>query len=146
MSAWATEADVLALTGVTVTADALAHAHGVIDVFSGATEDDTDNLSARDLRLLEMAAAYQAAWMSTQIDSTGRMEVQRLVQDGAEITPAFPDSMVLAPLARRCLAQLSWRGTRTVTVTSGATRFRTFEEYADAWLRDEAGCEPWRPL
>lgn len=135
------------MTGATVEADVLAQAHGVIDVFSGADDDDVADLSDRDLRLLRMAVCYQAAWMVSQIDVLSRMEVKSLGQDGSSVTPARSDSMVLAPLAQRCIRQLSWKGARSLPVRPqrrfGA--FGTFEEYSDAWLRDECP-GAWRPL
>lgn len=137
--AWATEAEVLALTGTAVTAAHLTQAQGVIDLFSGATET-TEDLNVRNLRLLKAAAAYQAAWMAAQVDVPGRVEVSRVDQDGVEVHPAHEDALVLAPLARRALAQLSWRRRATVTVRAGRVpRFATHEEWAAAWLADGVG-------
>src|SRR5690606_12174704 len=110
---WASAEDTLAMTGVQVTEDLLAQAQGVIDVFSGVTEGAEQEISARNRRLLRSAVAYQAAWMVGQIDVMTRTDVSQLRQDGSEFTAAHPDSLVLAPLAKRCLDRLSWRGARS---------------------------------
>ena len=146
---WATEAETLALTGVTVTPPVLAQAQGVIDVFSGVIESAEDEVSARNLRLLRYATAYQAAWMTSQIDVTSRTDVSQLDQDGASFTLGHPDALVLAPLAKRCLDRLSWRGPRARRVRpSGCDRpaFASPEAVQAAFLADGDGfLACWRP-
>lgn len=144
--AWATTSEVLALTGVTVEDATLSQAQGVIDLVSGVTED-VEDLSTRDTRLLRAAVAYQAAWMHGQVDVMTRSEVSALEQDGVKVTPTDADALILAPLARRALAGLSWnRRVRTNHVApAGPRAFRTLEDYREAWLRDEVA-EGWTSL
>jgi hypothetical protein len=139
---WATVEETVTLTGVTVSSGTLAQAQGVLDLFSGVTEDvDAEQLSTRDRRLLRQACAYQAAWMHGQIDVPTRTDVSQLNQDGLSFTVANPDALVLAPLARRALAQLSWRrpGTsiRLRRDADGVARFRCIEDVHDAFLTDD---------
>lgn len=146
MASWATEAEALALTGQTVTLAQLTQAQGVIDVFAGAVVESADNLTVRDRRLLRMATAYQAVWMAAQVDVLSRVDVKRVEQDGAEFEPSGENAMLLAPLAQRCLAQLSWRRARSVRVECGIPRYRNWEAYAAAWMRDEEPDLGWVPL
>lgn len=144
--AWATTADVLALTGVTAMTPDVTRAQGIIDLYCGVTED-VEDLSARDTRLLQAAVCYQAAWMAGQVDVMTRTEVASLEQDGVKVTPTDADALFLAPLARRALSGLSWnRRTRTHHVApTGVRQFATLEDFRDAWMADEAP-SGWRPI
>src|SRR5438105_4735735 len=127
--AWATEDEVLAVTGVTVTGEQLTAAHGLIDLFSGIGPA-TEGLAARDLRLLRQAVAYQTVWMAAQVDPLTRTSVTSLEQDGVKVAPGEPADLLLAPLAKLALQQLSWNrrtGTRVVC-PGGPQTFRTLEE------------------
>jgi hypothetical protein len=115
--AWATVADVLDVTGATVTELVLGQAQAAIDVFSGRSVAIRSRLRPRDLHWLRLAVAYQAAWLSGQPDPFTRSDITTLAQDGASV--AFgPAGLVLAPLARRALNRCRWRGSRSVTVSS----------------------------
>lgn len=143
---WATEAETLTLTGVSVDAGQLAQAQGVVELFAGITEANSTDLSASNDRMLRAAVAYQAAWTASQVDVTGRMEVSSVNQDGVSVTPGNGVDLVLAPLAKRALARLSWHRTRaTVPVRAGCRVYPTQEAYAAAWLRDDTP-EGWTPL
>lgn len=143
---WATVADVLALAGVEVDAATLAQAEGVVELFVGISPDNTAELSGANTRMLRAAVAYQAAWMLAQVDVTGRMEVTSLDQDGTRVTPGTGDDLVLAPLAKRAVARLSWMGSRSIELRRcSAPRYATAEQYGAAWMRD-ATPPAWRPL
>ena len=150
MVSWTTPADVLALTGVTVTDAQLSQAQGIIDLFSGATLAAIDDISVRDLRFLKMAAGYQAAWQAAQVDVMTRTDVATLSQDGVSFTPGGPDALQLAPLARRCLDRLSWNRPRSLRLHGCYDHsYPTLSEYAYAWLHDapEIDNSPdWQPL
>jgi hypothetical protein len=146
MANWASVAEVLAYTGTTVTDAQITMSQAVIDIFSGTQIEALANHSARDLRLLKMATAYQTVWQIAQVDVTSRTDVKQLSQDGANFTPAGPDSLLLAPLAARCLAQLSWKRSRSVQVKRGLPRYPTIEAYESAWLRDETPDNYWAAL
>lgn len=144
--AWATEAEALALTGVTVSAAVLTQAQGVVELFSGITEDNTTELKTSSVRMLRAAVAYQAAWMVSQVDVTSRTDVSQLDQDGTSFTAAGPDALIVAPLARRALERLSWLRKRTTrSVRAGRPTFSTVGAYGDAWMRDELP-GGWRAL
>lgn len=121
-STWATTQDVRDLTGVTVTDAQVMMATAVIETDGGArlVKLDDKYVSDRNLDWLRRAVAYQAAWMIAHPDYFIRMDVANLSQDGVSAT-FRRDSMTLAPLAKRCLGRLSWRGTRTVTPSINRT-------------------------
>jgi hypothetical protein len=89
-------------------------AYPIVELFAGVSVDAADSLKPRDVRLLAYAEAYQAAWMQSQSDVTGRMDVTQVVQDGVQYSKDDPDAHVLAPLAKRCINRLSWRKSRTL--------------------------------
>ena len=143
--AWATEAETLALTGVTVSAALLAQAQGVIELFAGITEANDSELTAANIRMLRVAVAYQAAWMDGQIDVTTRTDVAQVQQDGATVKPLGADALILAPLARRALDRLSWLRKRSMrTVRAGARTYGSVDAYQGAWMRDETS-DNWIP-
>lgn len=115
---WASTADVGEITGVTVTDDRLSLAAGVIEMVVGRTQDATW-IPARDLRWLKRAVAYQAAWMESQPDYLTRSDVVQSAQDGASAT--YKGAQDLAPLAKRALKRLTWRGNRSVHTESTLT-------------------------
>lgn len=142
---WATVADVAAITGVDVENDTLTRAEGVVELFAGISQDNTTELSGSNARMLRAAVAYQAAWMESQVDVTSRTDVASLDQDGVRVTPAHADALVLAPLAKRALDRLSWRGRRSTRLRRpGPSRYATFEDYAAAWLRDDVPGQEWQ--
>lgn len=115
--AWCTGADVVALTGTPADDEKIAMAQGHIELAIGRTEASAaDDLSARDLDWLRRAVSYQAAWLEGQADINTRLDVTQLAQDGMQATFAG-DGLILAPLAKRALKRLSWRGgTRSIAV------------------------------
>lgn len=134
---WATLADVLSLTGVDAEPDTLTQAEGVVELFAGISPDNTTELSGGNARMLRAAVAYQTAWMESQVDVTSRTDVASLDQDGVRVTPAHADALVLAPLAKRALDRLSWRGRRSTRLHRRCEgRYASIEEYQRAWLRD----------
>lgn len=143
--AWATTGDVLTYTGQSVTADDVTRAQAIIELYANVTEDADANLTIRDLRLLKQAVSYEAAWMKNQIDVFTRTDVSELEQDDAAITYAHRDAALLAPLAQRCLARLSWMGTQSIRVRGGVPRL-TWDQYVHAWFRDEEPNQCWQPL
>jgi hypothetical protein len=137
MTAWATVDDVFALTGVQTTPDIVTQANGIIELYSGATGATAANLATRDQTLMKGAVAYQAGFMASQVDVPTRMEVGSASQDGSSFTVKDGDALVIAPLAKRSMALLSWRRPYgTVKVRCGQVRYPTFEAWAAAWLTD----------
>lgn len=145
--AWATEAEVEEITGVVVTAAQLGQAQSMIELRVGRTE--ADPLKTRALHWLKLAVAYQAAWLPSQADVMGRSDVSKVIQDGAHVD-FRPDGVTLAPLARRALRRLGWKGTRSVRVQPAYDADRYPYLYAAegvGGVHDFADdLEPWRSL
>lgn len=142
---WATVEQVEALTNTTVTEDELAMAQGIIELYSGATEAMTD-ISARDLRHLRMAVAYQAKWMRDNPELFGRVGVSSFSQDGLSFAlgtsnsagrQAETDQLVLSIMSKQALKFLSWRGSKSISLSLGTRLYDTWEEWRDAWLSNE---------
>lgn len=121
---WGTTANTKTLTGVTVDDDTLAQASRQIELVTGAVYEFTKTLLNKlDAYWIAAAVGYQAAWLADQPDAYVRLDVENASQDG-ESANFKPDALVLAPLARRALKRLSWRGTRSlvpVKVGEGST-------------------------
>ncbi len=113
--AWANTAETLSYTGITVSQDTLDSAQFMVEVFADVTEvsSDAGNISAKNLRLLKLAVAYQAAWMTAQPDLFTRSDVGLMTQDGISFTSPHANSGILAPMARRAIDRLSWRRNRS---------------------------------
>jgi hypothetical protein len=111
---WATTAETLSYTNIAVSQDNLDSAQAMIELFADVTEvsSDAGNISAKNLRLLKLAVAYQAAWMTSQPDLFTRSDVGLMSQDGISFTSPHANSSILAPMARRALDRLSWRRNR----------------------------------
>jgi hypothetical protein len=105
--AWATEAEALTYTGITVTAVEIAQAQGIVELFTDVTEE-SNITSPRNLRLLKMAVAYQAAFIVDHPDMFTHVDVSTMLQDGIQFTVNHENAGILAPLARRAIARLSW--------------------------------------
>lgn len=118
---WATAANVLALTGKTVTDATVAEASAVIDIYANRTEDASAGMSPRDLGWLMRACSFQAAWMPTQPGYHQRNSYQEITQDGMQIVYGKEWQVSLAPLAARALKNLSWKTSRTQRIVSVRT-------------------------
>ena len=114
MTTWATPEQASNWTRKGLDQADLDAAYPIIELFSGVTTDAQATLKPRDLRLLRYAEAYQAAWMQSQTDVTGRMDVDNVSQDGVSYSTSDQDAHVLAPLAKRCITRLSWRKGRSL--------------------------------
>lgn len=116
-AAWASAADVINATGVTVTEAQLVQAQDDIEIATGRIYTDTDRLRARDLYWLGKAVARQAAWIAGQFGLETRLDATQIQQDGVSTT-LQGDGLVLAPMAARALKRVSWMRSRTVHVRS----------------------------
>lgn len=131
---WATAANVLAITGKTVTDSDALMASAVIDIYANRTEDASAGMSPRDLGWLMRACAFQAAWMPTQPGYLQRNSYAEITQDGMQIVYGKEWQVSLAPLAARALKNLSWKASRTqrlvsVRVPTGWSGDPLLEEY-----------------
>ena len=139
---WASVGDVSAITGATVTAEQLAQAEAVVDVYSNRTPAASAEMSARDLFFMKRATCWQAAWQSRQPAYADRNSTASVAQDGLSVAYAAEWQVSLAPLAARALKNLSWKASRTLrTPRVGALRSsRDFTNEAS----DESSV--WMPL
>lgn len=114
--AWATAAETLTYTGITVTDAEVEQAQAMVEMFADVTEDANANMSSKNLRLLKMAVAYQAAWITEHPDVFTHVDVSTMLQDGLQFVSGHENAFVLAPMARRAIARLSWRRNRSIKV------------------------------
>lgn len=139
---WATADDVLTYTGVTVGEADIIRAQDHIEIIAGVTEDAVIE-SPRNLRLLNRAVAYQAAWEQYHPDLYMNVDVDSVGQDGHSHTPAHENAALIAPWATRCLRRLTWvQRPLRVRKRYGA------EDYDDG-NRDSAVADdnrPWVPM
>lgn len=137
---WCTIADVKTLTDKTVTQGERDRAAASIELHVGLIEAvERVDISDRDRYFLKLATCYQTAWMVAQPDLFERNDVSDAGQDGESAT-FRADAHTLAPLARKAIKRLSWRGPRTLITPKADARGRvdtTSEEYDDslAWKR-----------
>lgn len=137
---WATVADIKNLTDKIVSDQKRNEAAATIELHTGLIESvERTDISGRDRYWLKQAVSYQAAWLSAQADLYERNDVDSAGQDGESAT-FRPDAHTLAPLARKAIKRLSWRGPRTLITPRADHRGRvdtTSEEFDDslAWKR-----------
>ncbi len=150
MAVWSSVTRVSDLTGATVTEAELTRAEAVIGISCGRDPDITPlaSLSVRDQSWLGKAVAYQAAWMRGQPDMFTRSSVTTYSDNGQSL--AFgPSGQELAPLARRALRRLSWKGSLSVAVRGQLERAELAAPVGGG-VRDydDGGCaeDDWRPL
>ena len=137
MTSWATVDDVLDVTGLTVSEDTVRLANYAIEAhtgrLAGATAGDPGpKLRTRDVEWLRRAVAYQAAWLTSQPDYLGRMDVTQ-VGSQAATTQLTDTAMTLGPMAAQCLRRCSWERTGTLSVRSDLSRRGADEDGPDAW-------------
>lgn len=115
---WATISDVATYTGLNVTTAQAEQAQAVIELFADVTEDASDagNVSAKNLRLLRQAVAYQAAWITQHPDAFTNIDLNNFNQDQVSGTLAHANALILAPLAKRCVDRLSWKRIRPLRI------------------------------
>lgn len=146
---WATTTDVLNMTGTTVTDAEVTQAQYLVEMFADVTEDSSDSgfVSSKNLRLLKLAVAYQAAWIVQHPDVFSVIDVTSATQDGMSWTIDNPGSAVMAPLARMAIARLSWKRNRSIYIRPMGGR----RNYVPLTLNDEdvdldENRTDWRPL
>lgn len=111
--AWATAADVLSITGSSVSSGDLARAESVVDLYAGVPAEATSRISTADEHWLQQAVAWQAVWMEAQISPEHRSGAAAINQEGTSVSYGADWQQVLAPLAARAVKNLSWKRTRT---------------------------------
>ena len=135
--AMASAADVTNLTGSAVGESDVVMAQGIIELFAGRTEAVFAKMKPRDRYWLKMAVVYQCAWMKSHPEVFSTMDVEELRQVDLQVRfrEEDPHAAVVAPLARKALRRVSWKGTRTIEVSSPFQRTTGVDDYHD-----------WQPL
>ena len=143
--AWATVGDVQVITGTEVTVDQLAVAQSVIEVYANRSPD-TPNLSPRDLRTLQLATSWQAAWYSQQVGFEQRSAFGSMQQDGMGVVNFGQPEWyhTLAPMAARALKNLSWKASRSQRVPNA--RVLPGQGAVDFALESSDASTGWGPL
>ena len=115
---WATTSDVTTYTGINATTAQVEQAQAVIELMADTTlaASDAGNISQKNLRLLKLAVAYQAAWITQHPDWATSMDTTNVSQDQVSATWAHANAGILAPLAKRCVDRLSWRRIRPLRI------------------------------
>lgn len=142
MTSWSTPAQALSWTGEEVDQPELDRACAIVELYAGVTVDQPENsISAVDRRWLAQTEAYQAVWMRGKPGFLTQRETHTSnAADGVSVQRAAPADIMLAPLAARCLKNLSWLGTRTVS-HAGPPRLK------GSFLNEEAdAANSWTPL
>jgi hypothetical protein len=149
---WASTADVRGITGESVTDDELARAQGVIELYAGRTwagSVNNNSIRIKDQLWLKRAVAYQAVWQKSQPGYETRHGIKEVNQDGAQIVYASPTEanntalLMLGPLARRALKNLSWMRTRSIKIKP-ALFTEDHPSYGDYKRNDDH--PGWRPM
>lgn len=115
---WATAADVLDLTGQTVTSQQVSAANSVIEVCAARVYTlAIDRTGSRDVEWMRRAVAYQTVWMTSQPDFFQRMDVTSIAE-GRKSVGLKDSALILAPMAAKTLKRVSWLRSRSIHVRS----------------------------
>lgn len=156
MAAWATINETLAYTGISVSQENLDSAQFMIELFADVVYGQTDKISPKNLRLLKMSVAYQAAWMTDHADLFTHTDISSINQDGIFYVQKHDNAYLLAPMARRAIARLSWKRNRNIKVRpstrrlvskqfmNGNSDFDLIESYNDHEPHEDDNV-PWDP-
>jgi hypothetical protein len=144
---WCDIAQVSLMTGKTVTEELMVQAQMVIE---NATECFADAVPPviwpRDLRWLQDALAYQAAWMAGRLDAFDNVDVTNVSQDGQSVTLAHEQANKLAPFAWTSVKRLSWfrNGRIRMSADAGAQRYSNWQQIEQAFLQDLYNPPSWQ--
>jgi hypothetical protein len=143
---WASVNDVQRTTGEQVDTGILLRAQFAIEAASNRTMAMSGGLLARDVMWLNKAVCWQAAWLVEQVDFTSRSAMSQLNQDGLQGSFSSKAAIYLAPLAIRCLKNVSW--IRSHSITPRTPFLHGDSGINPPWMvDDEAGIYfPWEPI
>ena len=144
MATWATADEVVSITGREASAENLALAQSMIEIFAG-TEAELDNgtISGRNAGFLRKAVAFQAVWLESHPDAVDAMDVQGVSQDGLSAQYKTDTAAFMAPLANRCLNRLTWRN-GPIRIGPKRRRFPSDVGNRDSAVRDDQYA--WAPM
>jgi hypothetical protein len=116
---WASAADVLGLTGTTVTDAQVSQANTIVEMHAGRTYSvSSTRTGSRDTEWMRRAVAYQAVWAKSQPDLYTRLDFTQVGKDSGTPVGITESAMTLAPLARMALKRVSWLKSRSLHVRS----------------------------
>lgn len=149
---WATAADVLSVTGVTVQSVDVAYAQAVVETYCGRTfegSEANDSIRPKDLVWLKKAVCFQAVWQVQQPGYYGRHAIKEVNQDGAQVVYTGSSEgnnsalVMLAPLAARAIKNISWMRSRTIKIKPPSYEGE-HPSYGDYKRNDDH--PGWRPM
>lgn len=139
---WVAVGEVAGITGKTPTQAQRDQAARILETTHGLIEAvDRPDISDRDRYFLKLACAYQAAFVVDNPDLFSREDVTSASQDGESVSFRNPDSHLIAPLARKAIRRLSWRGRHTL-IPGSASVARHVDVNSEAF--DDS--LPWSPV
>lgn len=143
---WCDIAQVSLMTGKTVTDVQMVQAQMVIEGYTECFADQVPPVMwPRDLRWLQDALAYQAAWMADRLDNFDNVDVTSVSQDGQSVTVAHPQANKLAPFAWTAIHKLSWMRTGRISMSRDMrARYSNWAQIEQAFLRDEVNPGQWQ--
>lgn len=133
-------AEVQAILPGVCTEDNLKIAIQVIETYTGIFLDGTYSISTSDTAHLRRAVAFQAMWLNSQDDFLARLGTNSFSVDGAAMSANEQNMLVLAPLAKRSLRNLSFRNSSVRPRTQAEVdayynnRFLTVNSSDDGWV------------
>jgi len=131
MATWASIPETATYTGITVSQTQLDIAQFMVELFADVVYEQTGNLSVKNARLLKMAVAYQAAWVTDHPDLFTHVDITTMNQDGIFYVQRNENAYVLAPMAKRAISRLSWKRNRSIKVRP-STRRIVSKQFVDA--------------
>lgn len=150
MATWTTPEQASSITKMTLTESDLEAANAILEIWVGVTPELKDRLRPRDVRLLEKAEAFQAAWMLHKVALLERSDTDRVIQDTLQYDKGDKDMHVMAPLAKAAIQRLSWRSARTLDPLSPSQaaliRGKFVAETIGREQKFRDGWGPWEPL
>jgi len=144
---WCDIAQVSLMTGKTVDDATMVRAQMVIENYTECFADALPPVIwPRDLRWLQDALAYQAAWMTDRLDNFDNVDVTNVSQDGQAVTFAHGQANKLAPFAWMSIKKLSWfrAGRIRMSRDQGGQRYSNWQQIEQAFLRDQYNPPDWQ--
>ena len=100
---WASASDMLTHLGTMAASSYLPLASTMITTYANRTESASAAIGNRDLFALKLATCYQAAWLPSQPDILGRVNVESSTVDGESVRFSSDAQQNLTPGAMRAL-------------------------------------------
>jgi hypothetical protein len=119
MGTWGTAEEASAITNASLTTGDLVAANELLEIWVGVRPTDRikekiSSQSKRNLRLLQKAEAYQAAWMKEKPALFERSDTDNVIQDTLQFSKGDVDMHLIAPAAKAAIQRISWRSSRTI--------------------------------